>query len=184
MSAPAASSARSTCAGSQARPHSTSHARHRRAVALEHLRQPIAEVAGDHDERARAGRGEVGDRRFHPRRAGARRRRGSTRPSPAPNADAEPRAHVVEDRHHLRIEMAEHRGRHRAHDTRGDRGSARDRAAAVPAPSYDLQHARELRANLFDARRAAAARAGHADRRRCSRQGRAPPSSPARRSRS
>ena len=43
-----------SASGSHARPHSTSSARDRRAVALAHLREPIAEVAGDDDERARA----------------------------------------------------------------------------------------------------------------------------------
>ncbi len=49
--------------------------RHRRAVALAHLREPIAEVAGDDDERARAVGDQVRDGRFHAGRAGARHRK-------------------------------------------------------------------------------------------------------------
>jgi hypothetical protein len=45
--------------------------RHRGAVPLEHLRETIAEIAADHDERACARFGEVRDRRFHARRARA-----------------------------------------------------------------------------------------------------------------
>ena len=45
--------------------------RHRRAVALAHLRQPIAEIAGDDDEHLRASADEIRDGGFHPRRAGA-----------------------------------------------------------------------------------------------------------------
>ena len=70
-------------------------ARHRGAVALAHLREPIAEVAGDDDQHARALAHEVGDDRFHARRAGAgdgERERAVGRPEQPP----EPAAHLVE----------------------------------------------------------------------------------------
>ena len=96
------------------------HARHRRAVALEHLRQPITEIAGDHDERARTRPREIGDRSLHPRRARAGDRE-RQRVRPGLERHGEPRANAVENRHHVAVEMAENRRRHRAHDTRGDR---------------------------------------------------------------
>ena len=43
--------------------------RHHRAISLAHLREPIAEVAGDDDEDAGAFAHEVRDHCFHPRRA-------------------------------------------------------------------------------------------------------------------
>ena len=60
-------------------------------------------------------------------------------------------------------------------------GSVPDRAATAPARSYDLRHARELRANLFADLGRRRRRAALADRRRCSRRCPAQPSGPARR---
>jgi hypothetical protein len=96
------------------------HARNLGAVAGEHLRQPIPEVAGDDGDGARAGRGEIRDGGLHARRARPGHRERERVPAGAEDAP-EPRAHVVELRHHLGIEMAEHRGLHRAHDARRDR---------------------------------------------------------------
>ncbi len=87
------------------------------AVALAHLRETIAEVAGDDDERAHAFAHQIGDRRFHSRgaRAGDGQRE---RPLRRPEQSRQSRAHIVEQRDHLRVEVADCRRRHRAHDAR------------------------------------------------------------------
>ena len=113
-----ASAARTACGIAGAAPLDVDP-RHVRAVALEDLRQPRAEVAGHHHQHLRARRGDVGDRRLHPRRAGARHRNAN---APLPRAEhaAQLAAHLVQDPHHLGIEMAQNGVGHRAHDARGN----------------------------------------------------------------
>ena len=94
-----------------------------RAVALEDLRQPIAEVAAHDDDAAHPLGDAVGDRRFHRRRAGARRRQRQRFLVCAEDA-LERGADVIQERYEIGIEVAEHRRRHRADDARGNQAGS------------------------------------------------------------
>ena len=83
------------------------------AVALEDLRQAIAEVAGHDDDAAHAVGDDVGDGSFHRRRTGAGRRQ-RQRLVVGPEHATQRRTHFVEQRHEIGIEVTEHRRRHRA----------------------------------------------------------------------
>ena len=160
------------------------HAPHLAAVARGHLREPLAEVAVHDRHHARARRDEVGDRRLHPGRAGARHRERERALGRAKDAP-ERRAHVVHQIEQRGIEVPEHGRRHRAHHARRARGSDRARAAGVRSQavwSCGCQQRFVLLADEGDdvgRRRRAAARA--AGRRR-SRRSRPPPSARPRRS--
>ena len=107
------------CLGIAGAPPLDIHPRHLGAVSAEDLRQPRAEVSGHDHQDFRAWRGDIGNRRLHSRGAGARdseRERSLTRRENA----AQLAAHLIEDPHHLGIQMAEHGVGHRAHDARGN----------------------------------------------------------------
>ena len=119
MSAGRLASAVSTACGIAGAPPLDIHPRHLGAVSAEDLRQPRAEVSGHDHQDFRAWRGDIGNRRLHSRGAGARdseRERSLTRRENA----AQLAAHLIEDPHHLGIQMAEHGVGHRAHDARGN----------------------------------------------------------------
>ena len=168
-------------------PTRTSSARHRRAVALAHLREAIAEVAGDDDDDARARR----LTRFAtavsipdvpvPDTANA------NDPSGARNSARQPRADVVEQRDHQRIEMADASAppsrASRAATVRLGTGPEQDAIGiGQQAHAGDLL---ELTRALRAARRSTASGSGSErrprQRRRRSRAGSAPPSARARR---
>ena len=97
---------------------------HLASVALEHLRQPITEVAGDDHDAARAIGDGVRHGGFHGGGAGARGGDGEGLAVGAEDA-LQGRAHFVEHRDEVGIEMAEYGRGHRAHDARGDQARAR-----------------------------------------------------------
>ena len=83
-----ASSARRSASGSHALPHSTSSRVTVRPVALAHLREPIAEVSGDDDERPRARRAPGSRRRFPSRTVPVPDTANANEPSGARNSRA------------------------------------------------------------------------------------------------
>jgi hypothetical protein len=93
------------------------------AVPRQHVRQPVAEVAGDNAERTFAGLDEIGDHRFHRRRARAgdgEHGRLVRRLEQLVQA----RANVVEQRHELGIEVRARRRRERLEHALRDRRRA------------------------------------------------------------
>ena len=105
--------------------------RHVRAVPLAHLRQAIAEVSGDDDERARAFSNQVRDDGLHPGRAGSGHRERQTSPRRARNSPRQPSAHIVQEREHDRVEMADRGRRHRPHHARRRHARARAEQDAI-----------------------------------------------------
>ena len=149
------------------------HAGNGGAIALEHLRQPIAEVPGDHDERAGAGLCEVRDRRFHPGRPRARRWPGSARPRRRRTPTPSRVPHVVEQRDHRGIEMADHRRSKCLHDTRRDRARTRSEQQSF-RHLHTTSNTRASSARICSRASPVQAPAGRADRHLCIRRDRAP----------
>lgn len=93
------------------------HAPDARPVTLAHLGETIAEIACDDDDGAHALNDRVRERRLEGGRAGAGDR-DCKRVGIGAEEPLQAGAHLVHQRNEFRIEMAQHRRRHRADDPR------------------------------------------------------------------